>query len=80
MGVTLLSSSIENKVLDGSVQPKQAAANSFGTGLGKAAEQGIDSIPAFRPFAPILAPTVGSITNYGITALSTAAAINNKTQ
>jgi hypothetical protein len=73
IGVGTLSSAAENTLVDRSLQPRAVGANALGSGAGYVASNAVLGVPAFKPFAAILAPAVNSLTAYGVTALSTAA-------
>jgi RHS repeat-associated protein len=71
LGVTAVFSGIENRTLDGSIQRKQVASNTFGAGAGQVAANAVSAIPAFTSAAPILGPAVNSLVTYGVTAALT---------
>jgi hypothetical protein len=76
-GITGASSVLEGLATDNPVSISQVGVNSFGAGAGRAAANTISSVPAFKPFAPILAPAVESFATYGVTAVTTSAFVKS---
>ncbi len=73
VGITGISTVVENKLLGGSITSGQVFSTSLGAGAGKVAGGIVSNVPALKPFSSVLAPAVNSFATYGVTAVTTPA-------